>query len=358
MDRTVKPNSIEKHDSSADHDSTEGLREYLRNYYGKMLKRTEDLSRKACCADDTKLQHAETLRLIPGEVKERNYGCGCSIPQDDLTGLTVLDLGSGAGLDAFIMARLVGEQGNVYGVDMTNEQLEVARRNIPEVMNAFGYGLANVEFHEGYIETADAIPDDSIDLVISDCTVNLSPRKEKVFETIFRVLRTGGEFFLSDIVADRRVPEAIAHDPQLIAECLGGALYEHDFLDIIMDAGFGDPRVVVRKLVEEDVNGYPIRFYSATVRGFKLGRSWDRRCEDYGQVAIYRGSCALQPARFVLDDHHVFEAGCPVRVCRNTARMLSETRLSQYFEVTSPRKHLGLFDCGSEIESSSEQPCC
>lgn len=339
--------------------TTEELRKYLRNYYGRVLTRTEDLEMKACCSVDTRSRYADILELIPDEVKKRNYGCGCTIPQDDLTGLTVLDLGSGSGLDAFILSHLVGETGRVFGVDMTDEQLDVARRNVQPVVAAFGFREANTEFHKGYIETAESIADASIDLVVSDCVINLSPLKEDVLATMYRVLRPGGEFYISDIVADRRVPEMIANDPKLTAECLGGALYEHDFIDLMKDVGFGDPRVVTRRLVEEDVLGQPIRFCSATVRGFKLEGAWDRRCEDYGQVAFYRGNCAQQPARFTLDDHHVFEAGRPAPVCRNTARMLSETRLAKYFEVTPPRQHLGVFQCGAGGETIGQgEVCC
>ena len=193
--------------------------------------------------------------------------------------------------------------------------------------------------------------------MISDCVINLSPFKESVLETMYRVLKVGGEFYISDIVADRRVPKEIASDPRLIAECLGGPMYEHDFFDLAKDAGFGDPRVVTRSLAEENVGGHPIRFFSVTIRGFKLQGEWDRRCEDYGQVAYYRGNCLQQPAKFTLDDHHVFEVGRPVPVCRNTARMLSETRLAKYFEVTPPRQHLGLFECGGTATAETDA-CC
>jgi SAM-dependent methyltransferase len=341
----------------------EELRAYLRNYYGKVLQRTEDLEKKACCADTTALRYPEIVKLIPLEVKERNYGCGCSIPGDDLAGLSVLDLGSGSGLDAFIIARLVGPEGRVYGIDMTGEQLAVARRNIQPAMSAFGFREANVEFHEGYIETADAIPDESIDLVISDCTINLSPLKAQVVNTIYRVLRDGGEMYISDIAADRRVPEKIRQDRHLVAECLGGALYEHDWFDLLRDSGFGDPRIISRRLVEEDVLGQPIRFYSITLRAFKFAEPLDRRCEDYGQTAVYLGSMPQCPGRFVLDDHHVFEAGRPAAVCRNTARMLSETRLGRHFSVTRPIQHFGLFPCGPAPQifkngGGNGGPCC
>ncbi|MEM7233166.1 MAG: methyltransferase domain-containing protein [Planctomycetota bacterium] len=340
-------------------DTDDALREYLSRYYGKEISQTEDLEYQACCVDDTKTRYREIYKLIPKEVKSRNYGCGCSLPQDDLTGLTVLDLGSGAGLDAFLAARLVGETGRVIGVDMTDEQLAVARDHIQEVTEAYGYASPNVEFHKGFIETADAVEDESVDVVISDCTINLSPFKDRVFQTIHRVLKPGGEVHISDIVADRRVPEQLMTDRKVVAECLGGALYEYDLFDTMEDVGFRDPRVVSRKLVEENVLGHPIRFYSATVRAFKFSRELDRRCEDYGQVAFYKGNCDEQPGTFILDGGHAFEAGRPAAVCRNTARMLTETRLSRYFEVTPERQHLGIFaSCGTEVASSDDVPSC
>jgi SAM-dependent methyltransferase len=321
----------------------EGLRAYLRDYYGRVLTGAEDLEKKACCADDTTSRFSDILRLIPREVRLRNYGCGCPIPREDLSGLSVLDLGSGAGLDCFVAAKLVGEAGRVQGVDMTDEQLEVARRNIEPVMRAYGFSRPNVAFHKGYIETAEAIESGTIDLVISDCVINLSPLKDQVFRTAYRVLKEGGEVMVSDIVADRRVPEAIRNDPKLVAECLGGALYEDDLMELLEECGFRSPRTVARVTVEEDVAGVPIRFYSTTIRAFKLSVPLDRREEDYGQVATYRGNCDAQRPRFALDDAHLFEAGRPRAVSRSTARILSETRLARYFDVTAEREHLGPF---------------
>lgn len=336
------------------------IRGYLKKYYGRVLKQTADLEQKACCANTTMARFTDILALIPDEVRQRNYGCGCTVPSDDLTGLRVLDLGSGAGLDAFILSKLVGDSGHVQGVDMTDEQLEVARRNQARVAKAFGYSQVNTEFLHGYIETVEPVESASIDLVISNCVINLSPLKNKVFETIYRVLKPGGEFYISDIVADRHVPEEIRRDPKMVAECLGNAPYEHDLFDIMKDSGFADPRLVSRTPIDQDVNGQPIRFYSSTIRGCKLESPLDRRCEDFGQFATYRGTCDLQPARFVFDDHHGFEAHRPTAVCRNTARMLSETRLGRYFEVTEPVRHFGIFPCGPEPVSTDpgSSPCC
>ncbi len=342
----------------------EALREHLRFYYGKHLERTGDLSQKACCTLDTSERYEEVFEHIPQAVAERHYGCGCPIPEDDLTGLTVLDLGSGAGVDAFVMAHQVGPTGFVHGVDMTDEQLEVARAHAPQVARNFGYDKPNTAFHKDFIEVCDSIPDDSIDLVISDCVLNLSPRKDLVFQTIARVLKEGGEFYIADIAADRRVPESVASDPELIAECLGGALYEHDWFDLMKDHGFADPRTMSRKLVQSEAKGEPVAFWSMTVRAFRFSDPLDRRCEDYGQFATYDGQCPGMEARFVFDDHHVFEAQRPTAVCRNTARMLSETRLGRYFDISAPVKHFGLFPCGPtpgaapEQSDAAEASCC
>jgi len=341
----------------------ESLREHLRYYYGRHLKKKSDLSQKACCTEATTERHAAILELIPEAVKERHYGCGCPIPDDDLSGLSVLDLGSGAGVDSFIMAHKVGRNGFVHGIDMTDEQLEIASRYAPEVAERFGYERPNTAFHKDFIEVAGAIPDNSIDLVISDCVINLSPRKDLVFQTIERVLREGGEFYISDIVADRRVPASIREDPEMIAECLGGAQYEHDWFDQMKACGFHDPRVVERRVVQTEAKGEPITFSSLTVRAFKFAEPLDNRCEDYGQVAVYKANSPGSAARFVFDDHHVFEAQRPTAVCRNTARMLAETRLRRYFEVTPAVRHFGLFPCGpapaaASGDLSSSGICC
>ena len=338
----------------------DSLRSILQDYYGRYLKSQSDLSQKACCTDESQKRFKHVLDRIPAEVKARHYGCGCPVPEDDLTGLRILDLGSGAGVDAFIMSYLVGPTGFVYGIDMTEEQLQVAGNNTSVVMREFGYVEPNVRFEKDFIEVAATIPDQSIDVVISDCVINLSPRKDLVFKTIHRVLKEGGEFYISDIAADRRVPEAIRNNQTMIAECLGGAEYEHDWFDTMKDCGFQDPRTVTKVEAQRDVMGEPIVFYSMTVRGFRFSEPLDRRCEDYGQIAVYKGNIPGLGARFALDDHHMFESHRPVPVCRNTARMLSESRLGRYFDVTPPIKHFGLFDC-APAPSSAESPktsCC
>lgn len=342
----------------------------VRDYYGQVLKTNRDLKTSACCTSDSfPPPIREILREIHPDVIAKFYGCGSPIPPE-LTGKTVLDLGSGSGRDCFILSRLVGPSGRVIGVDMTPEQLDIARRHVGYHMEKFGYAKPNIEFLQGYIEDLKSlgIADNSVDVVISNCVINLSPDKERVFSEIFRVLKPGGELYFSDVFADRRVPPHLAEDPVLLGECLGGALYIEDFRRLLARVGCVDYRVVSSsKLALTDPaierKAGMIGFHSMTVRAFKL--TLEDRCEDYGQVAYYLGTVPEQPHRFVLDDHHVFETGRPHPVCGNTAAMLGRTRYAPHFNIIGDtRVHHGLFDCGPKAAvniSSGNKPdgaCC
>ncbi len=322
----------------------------VRDYYGRVLKSSADLKTGACCLAETLPRYvAEVLKDVHPEVKERFYGCGSPIPPA-LEGATVLDLGCGSGRDCYVLSKLVGPTGRVIGLDMTDEQLGVARRHQDYHVRKFGW--ANTEFRQGYIEdlAGAGIADASIDLVVSNCVLNLSPDKPRVFRELFRVLKPGGELYFSDVFADRRIPAPLAQDPVLLGECLGGALYVEDFRRLMMQTGCADARVVSSAplaLTHPEIErkaGF-IRFSSMTVRAFRL--RLEDRCEDFGQVATYLGDLPESPHAFDLDDHHHFEAGKPMRVCGNTADMLRRTRYARHFRVTGdPSVHYGLFDCG------------
>ncbi|HEX8656920.1 MAG TPA: methyltransferase domain-containing protein [Hymenobacter sp.] len=338
----------------------------VQDYYGTQLRSSQDLLTNACCTDDIPLAHRRILAQLEPEVLEKYYGCGVCIPEA-LEGLTVLDLGSGSGRDAFLLSKLVGENGHVIGVDMTEEQLVVARRHVEAHTKKFGYAQPNVEFRHGYIENLGAagLPDNSVDLVVSNCVLNLSTDKEATYREIFRVLKPGGELFIADVFADRRVPETLRQDPVLYGECLSGALYTEDFRRLLLRLGVHDYRVVAsRRLTinnaEIEAKVGNIGFYSLTVRAFKL--DLEDRCEDHGQVAAYLGTVPGQPYQFVLDDHHTFETGRPMLVCGNTAAMLSKTRYAPYFQVVGDQsQHFGLFDCGPAPATASGEPsgnCC
>jgi len=327
-------------------------RAQVQEYYGSRLQTSQDLLTNACCTDDIPLAHRRILAQLAPEVLDKYYGCGVCIP-DAIEGLTVLDLGSGSGRDAYLLSKLVGEHGRVIGVDMTGEQLDVARRHIGFHTEQFGYARPNVEFRHGYIEdlAAAGLPDNSVDLVVSNCVLNLSTDKEATYREIFRVLKPGGELFIADVFADRRVPETLRQDPILYGECLSGALYTEDFRRLLLRLGVPDYRQFSGRRLsinnpEIEARVGNIGFYSLTVRAFKL--DLEDRCEDHGQVATYRGTIPGQPTQFVLDDHHTFETGRPVLVCGNTAAMLEATRYAPHFRVLgNTSQHFGLFDCAA-----------
>lgn len=335
------------------------ISESVRYYYGQVLQSSSDLKTGACCSIDAMPAHLRALLAgLHPEVVERFYGCGSPLPPA-LQGRTILDLGCGSGRDCYLLSKLVGEEGRVIGVDMTPEQLEVAVRHRAWHAENFGYKRSNVEFLHGHIENLAAvgIADNSIDVVVSNCVINLSPEKPKVLAEVFRVLKPGGELYFSDVFADRRIPAALRQDPVLLGECLGGALYWEDFRRILQDLGCPDARVVKQNafsIDDPDVEAKigMVKFRSVTVRAFKL--PLEDRCEDYGQVARYLGTLPEHPHSFDLDDHHHFETGRPLRVCGNTADMLAATRYAPHFEVWGDKTmHFGLFDCTSGPQGES-----
>lgn len=341
----------------------------VKEYYGRVLSQSSDLKTSACCTtDDLPNWQKDILKNIEDEIVTRFFGCGSPIPLD-LEGKTVLDLGCGTGRDVFLASKIVGETGHVIGIDMTEEQLQVGRRLTDKQMKKFGFDKTNVSFLSGYIEDLDSIglQDSSVDVVISNCVINLSPDKKRVFSEIFRVLKPGGELYFSDVFSDRRIPTELQEDPVLYGECLSGAMYIEDFRRLMRDNGCPDYRLLSETQIsldnpeiEEKVG--MINFYSMTIRAFKLN-SLEDICEDYGQVATYKGTILFARHKFELDNHHVFITGKPMLVCGNTAAMLEETRFSKHFEVTGDRSiHFGAFNCetpvGIQREESTFGGCC
>jgi arsenite methyltransferase len=342
------------------------ISESVRKYYGEVLQSSSDLKTSACCSIEAMPGYLKALLAgLHPEVLERFYGCGSPLPPV-LEGMTVLDLGCGTGRDCYLLSKLVGSTGRVIGVDMTPEQLEVAVRH--QGWHAERYGYANVEFLHGHIENLAAIgiADGSIDVVVSNCVINLSPEKPRVLAEIFRVLKPGGELYFSDVFADRRIPAELRRDPVLLGECLGGALYWEDFRRILQGLDCPDVRSVKRSAISlDDPEVFAkigmVNFQSVTVRAFKM--PLEDRCEDFGQIAVYLGSIPEHPHSFDLDDHHHFETGRPLRVCGNTADMLVGSRYGGHFQVLGDKsRHFGLFDCSPEPQSAgaakADGACC
>lgn len=350
-------------------DSTKDLvQDSVKDYYGRQLQHTDDLKTSACCdISEMPAWLKPVLGRIHPEVLSRYYGCGLVCPPL-LEGCRVLDLGCGSGRDVYALAQLVGPTGTVVGVDMTDEQLAVAEKHRAFHADAFGYD--NVRFLHGYIERLDELDLEpgSFDVIVSNCVVNLSPDKDAVLRSVQRLLKDGGEFYFSDVYADRRVPAAVRDDPVLYGECLGGALYWNDFLRLAHDHGFADPRLVTdRPLQITDPVLAPrvgnLRFFSANYRLFKLD-GLETACEDYGQAVIYRGTIPDCLDRFVLDKHHAIETGRVFPVCGNTWRMLHGSRFAAHFDFIGDfDRHFGLFEgCGGALPfdpaTASDGACC
>lgn len=333
----------------------------VKEYYGKVLSKSDDLQTDACCTDAALPNYLKpVLSNIHDEVLMKYYGCGLILPEH-LEGKTILDLGCGAGRDCYALAQLVGEHGQVIGVDMTAEQIAVANEHVEYHRQKFGYKQANTRFLQGYIESLHELDlqDNSVDIIISNCVINLSPDKASVLKEAYRVLKPGGEMYFSDVYSSRRVPASLVSDPTLYGECLSGALYWNDFLNLAKQTGFLDPRLVTDRPLEinnpavMEKIGF-IDFYSATYRLFKLPEL-ESHCEDYGQAVIYKGGIAHHEEQFVLDNHHLIEKGKVFPVCGNTWRMLKDTRFAEFFEfIGNFNVHYGIFpDCGDLIPFST-----
>lgn len=347
--------------------SDTSITESVQNYYGQVLESSQDLKTSACCTLDSVPVHLRSLLAdLHPEVVARYYGCGTPL-SPALHGATVLDMGCGTGRDCYLLSRLVGESGRVIGIDMTEEQLAVAKEHCDWHAERYGYAQSNVEFKQGYMEdlAGAGIADNSIDLVVSNCVINLSPDKEKVLAEIFRVLKPGGEIYFSDIYADRRIPEALKMEPVLLGECLGGALYWEDFRRIMQDLGCPDVRVVKESPValedpEVETKIGMVKFRSVTIRAFKI--PLEDRCEDFGQLATYKGTIAEHLHAFDLDDHHHFETGKPLRICGNSYDMLAASRYAKHFDFIGDKSvHFGLFDCAppnTRLSLESGAACC
>ncbi len=304
------------------------------------------------------------LAAIPKEVLERDYGCGN--PTEQLQpGETVLDLGSGSGKICFLASQVVGPQGRVIGVDMNDDMLALARRSAPEVARSIGYG--NVTFKKGRIqdlaldldeldhylrarpvqsaeevsrlEVVSArlrqekplIANDSIDVVVSNCVLNLvrSEDKRKLFAEIFRVLRHGGRAVISDIVSDEDIPERIERDRELWSGCISGALREDRFLEAFEEAGFYGITLAERAAEPwRTVEG--IEFRSITVIAYK-GK--EGPCIDQKHAVVYRGPFL----EVVDDDGHLLRRGVRTAVCAKTFRIFSREPYRSHVELIPPR---------------------
>jgi len=330
--------------------SKQQITNQVKDYYSNSLNSSADLKTSACCPAQAPPSYlAPLLDNIHPQIKDSFYGCGSPLPLA-AEGCTVLDLGCGTGRDVYLLSQLVGETGEVIGIDMTDRPLDIARSHIDWHCDRFTYANPNMRFKKGNIEnlTSCGIKDNCIDIIISNCVINLSPDKEAVFKEIYRVLKPGGELYFSDVFADRRLPANLQQHKVLLGECLGGALYQGDFDLMMRKVGLTDHRIVSKRpLTVEDKTLHALtgstQFYSVTVRSFKL--RFEPRRENYGQFARYLGTIIHSPDSFALDQQLQFKAEVPVSIDGNTAMILNHSRLAQHFKVHGETElHYGRFD--------------
>ena len=242
-------------------DRNNSITQSVSQRYAKAVTNGEEM----CCP--TGYNHEDLGKFIPEAVLKVSYGCGTPVGLSTVQpGEVVLDIGSGGGIDCFEASRKVGATGKVIGIDMTDEMLTLARTHAPTVAHNLGYSSSNVDFRKGY---ADAMPveDNQIDLIISNCVINLAPDKKKVFQEMYRVLQPGGRFTISDIVADQPIPQYMIHDSAKWGDCLSGALTIKDYWGGLRDAGFrGLHQITV--IPWRVIDG--IHFVSVTLTGYKV----------------------------------------------------------------------------------------
>lgn len=329
----------------------------VKDYYGKVLKKSSDLKSNACVAPAQRIPAfiRQALKKVHPEVTDRYYGCGLVVPEC-LEGCRILDLGSGSGRDCYMLSQLVGENGHVTGIDMTEDQLEVARKYVDYHMQEFGYKKPNVSFVQGYIEalTEAGLERSSFDIIISNCVVNLSPDKKQVLAEAYHVLKDGGELYFSDVYSSGRLTEEIKNHKVLWGECLGGALWWKDLLRLAEEVGFSPPRLVTANVITvdnkelQDILG-DFKFVSATYRLFKLPKGSTKPCQ-----VIYNGSITGVKDSFQFDCQYTFKAEEVVEVDGEVASILTHSRFAEDFTFQPPGGPCG--PCGVKPKAGSVDP--
>lgn len=311
-------------------------RQGLQQFYAQAAKQPQQ---ELCCPS---AYPSEETQHIPQEAIKRFYGCGGPLTLAGLSpGETVLDLGSGAGMDCFLAAKKVGPNGRVFGLDMTDTMLQISMEYKGKVSDNLGYDV--VRFIKGFLEEIPFRPS-SVDLVISNCVTNLSADKRKVFSEMWRVLKDQGRFVISDIVSGTEVPTRFRSDKLLWGQCLAGALTEEEFFRYLEQAGFHGIEILHRRYWKT-LEG--CSFFSITLRGYKLQGA--EQCSYDGHAAMYRG-----PFKAVMDEEgHLFPRGEAVEVCTDTAERLQRPPYSRAFVICRTEQPEG-----PPANCHSQEKCC
>jgi arsenite methyltransferase len=319
----------------------------LEDYYAQVAAAMPRDPQETARTRDTDLTMPKSARdrlfNISAEIKNYFHEQGTPMPPL-MEGCTVLDLCAGSGRDTYLAAQLVGAAGKVIAIEPNAERLSIAEKYLDAETKQFGYDTPNVELRHGVPEDLSGIADGSIDIVISNCTFNLSPDKERYVEEVWRVLKEDGEWYFTDVFTDRRIPTDIASDTSNRALRLGGAMYINDFRRLVQHVGFLDPRypmIFKTPLARSEQGLFPdIAFATATCRLLKS--SWTEDvCENYGETVTYKGNLPDYPDEFLFDYNIRFAAGKKCPVCNNVSS-LTHTRYAVAFDYTGSReRHLG-----------------
>ncbi len=320
---------------------TDEITQKVSNRYAKAASTGEQM----CCPTSYDMGHLKTF--IPEEVLKISYGCGTPAGLKTVrAGETVLDIGSGGGIDCFEASRLVGPTGRVIGIDMTDTMLEIARKHATMVAANLGYATSNVEFRKGL---ADAMPvdDRTIDLIISNCVINLAPDKRKVFREMYRVAKPGGRFTISDIVSDQTVPQYLVHDTQKWGDCLSGALTLTDYMNGMTEAGFRAIHLV-KFSPWRGIDG--IQFFSVTLTGYKL--------PPIPTASIARYATLRGPFTQLVDEQGMtYQRGTPQSITPEKAQLLNTPPFADYFLLTTEPIQLDNHDPRWSAVLPADTPC-
>lgn len=319
-------------------ETCDDVRENVKKYYGSMESSCDISTNAVSCAVARRPLSAsvkDALNQVHPEVSKKFFGCGLPFPAK-LDGCKVLDLGSGSGRDCYAFSKLVGPNGYVTGIDMTEELITTARQYIEYHQQKFGYKEPNVSFVKGYMEKLDeaGIKNDSVDVVLSNCVICLCPDKKAVLQQAYNVLKEGGELYFSDIDASQVIPDQMKQDPVLWGEGMGGALFWEDLISLAHSIGFSTPYLVSSSRIviyneELKAKTGDINYASCTYRMFKLPKS-QVMCK---AMVTYKGTVVDLPDELEFDSSHCFKKDVALEVNGELAAILQSSRFSLDFKI-------------------------
>ncbi|XP_071948606.1 arsenite methyltransferase-like [Antedon mediterranea] len=313
----------------------------MQDYYKNVLEGSIRFGSDVCSLKATQMMTKgakNALSLVHGDIKERYFGCGLPLPSC-LLEAHVLDLGCGTGRDVYLLSKMVGPNGHVTGIDMTDELLSFAKKYVDYHCQAFGYNESNVDFKEGYIEklSASGIKANQFDVIVSNCVINLSPDKRSVLKEAYTSLKDGGEIFFSDMYANKPIPDTLKTNKSLWGDGLAGALTWSQLLEIAEEVGFTRPRLYAIRKINVNKPEYKelvgdIQYASITCRLFKLPPEASGKSTE-SEVKFNGTEDHLD--KLVFDNSVTFTTGTRTVVDGNLAAILKYSRYAKHFSFTS-----------------------